>query len=89
VEVPPGSEAQVDFGYAGFFLDPASGVPRKAWLFVMVLSYSRHLYAEVVFDQRVETWLLCHAHAFAAFGGVPARIVLDCLTTIRFAGGDH
>jgi transposase len=89
VEVPPGSEAQVDFGYAGFFLDPASGVPRKAWIFVMVLSYSRHLYAEVVFDQRVETWLLCHAHAFAAFGGVPARIVLDCLTTIRFAGGDH
>jgi transposase len=79
VEVPPGSEAQVDFGYAGFFLDPASGVPRKAWLFVMVLSYSRHLYAEVVFDQRVETWLLCHAHAFAAFGGVPARIVLDNL----------
>jgi hypothetical protein len=44
-----------------------------------VLSYSRHLYAEVVFDQRVETWLLCHAHAFAAFGGVPARIVLDNL----------
>jgi hypothetical protein len=44
-----------------------------------VLSYSRHLYAELVFDQRVETWLLCHAHAFAAFGGVPARVVLDNL----------
>ena len=79
VEVSPGSEAQVDFGYAGVILDPASGAARKAWVFVMVLSYSRHLYAELVFDQRVETWLLCHAHAFAAFGGVPQRIVLDNL----------
>ncbi len=79
VEVAPGSEAQVDFGYAGLTLDPASGQPRKSWVFVLVLSWSRHLYAEVVFDQRVETWLLCHAHAFAAWGGVPARIVPDNL----------
>jgi len=79
VEVPPGSEAQVDFGDAGLFLDPATGTFRKAWVFVLVLSHSRHLYAELVWDQRVETWLLCHVHAFAAFGGVPARIVLDNL----------
>lgn len=79
VEVAPGSEAQVDFGYAGLTLDPATGLARNAWVFVMVLSHSRHLYAELVFDQRVETWLLCHVHAFAAFGGVPARIVLDNL----------
>lgn len=80
VEVAPGSEAQVDFGYAGQHLDPATGKLRKAWVFVLVLSWSRrHLYAEVVFDQRVETWLLCHAHAVAAFGGVPERIVPDNL----------
>ena len=79
VEVPPGSEAQVDFGYAGLLQDPTTGQLRRAWVFVLVLSYSRHLYAELVWDQRVETWLLCHAHAFAAFGGVPARIVLDNL----------
>jgi transposase len=79
VEVPPGSEAQVDFGYAGRQLDPASGALRKAWAFVMVLSFSRHQYAEVVFDQRVETWLLCHRHAFEWFGGVPERVVLDNL----------
>lgn len=79
VEVPPGSEAQVDFGYAGRALDPATGAMRRAWVFVLVLSHSRHLYAELVFDQRVETWLLCHVHAFAAFGGVPRRVVLDNL----------
>ncbi len=79
VEAKPGSEAQVDFGYAGLTLDPATGAARKTWVFVMVLSWSRHLYAELVFDQRVATWLLCHRHAFACFGGVPARIVPDNL----------
>ena len=79
VEVPPGQEAQVDFGYAGRHIDPATGHQRKTWVFVMVLAYSRHLYAELVFDQRVETWLLCHRHAFECFGGVPERVVLDNL----------
>lgn len=79
VEVAPGSEAQVDFGYAGRAIDPATGAPRKAWVFVLVLAWSRHLYAEVVFDQRVETWLLCHRHAFEILGGVPGRVVLDNL----------
>jgi transposase len=79
IEVPPGSEGQVDFGYAGRMIDPRTGAARKTWVFVLVLSWSRHLYAELVFDQRVETWLLCHVHAFASFGGVPARIVPDNL----------
>lgn len=91
IEVPAGSEGQVDFGYAGLMIDPKTGAERKSWVFVLVLSWSRHLYAEVVFDQRVETWLLCHAHAFAAFGGVPARIVPDNLkaAVVRASfGGD-
>lgn len=79
IEVRPGSEGQVDFGYAGMTIDPRTGAERRTWLFVLVLSWSRHLYAELVFDQRVETWLLCHAHAFAAFSGAPARLVPDNL----------
>jgi transposase len=79
VEVAPGSEAQVDFGYAGLCLDPQSGKARKAWVFSMVLSWSRHQYAEVVWDQGLPTWLLCHRHAFEFFGGVPARLVPDNL----------
>ena len=79
VEVKPGSEGQVDFGYAGLMLDPATGQPRKTWVFVLLLSFSRHLYAELVFDQRVETWLLCHRHAFDYLGGVPVRITPDNL----------
>jgi transposase len=79
IEVKPGDEAQVDFGYVGLLLDPVTGRRRKAWAFVMTLSWSRHMYVEFVFDQTVETWLRLHQHAFAFFGAVPRRIVLDNL----------
>lgn len=79
VETAPGEEAQVDFGYVGLMYDPARQKLRKGWSFVMTLSWSRHQYVEFVFDQRVETWLSCHAHAFGAFGGVPRRVKLDNL----------
>lgn len=79
VERPPGEEAQVDFGFAGLMLDPQTGQSRRSWAFVMLLSWSRHQYVEFVFDQKVETWLLCHGHAFEFFGGVPARVVIDNL----------
>lgn len=79
VEVRPGEEAQVDFGYAGLTIDPASGQLRKTWVFVIVLSWSRHMYAQLVYDQSVATWLECHRRAFEFFGGVPERIVLDNL----------
>jgi transposase len=77
VEVPPGREAHVDFGYAGLSVDPRSGAVRKTWVFVMGLAFSRHLDAELVFDQRVETWRLCHVPAFTCFGGGPQRVVPD------------
>lgn len=79
VERAPGAEAQVDFGAAGRMLDPQTGEFRKAWSFVMTLSWSRHQYVEFVFDQKVGTWLLLHAHAFAFFGGIPQRLVIDNL----------
>lgn len=79
VERKPGEEAQVDFGYAGYLLDPQTGQKRKAWAFVMLLAWSRHQYVEFVWDQSVATWLLCHVHAFEYFGGVPKRVVLDNL----------
>jgi transposase len=79
LEVDPGTEAQVDFGFAGPLLDPERGQVRRAWVFVMTLSYSRHQYAEMVFEQTIDTWLRLHRAAFDFFGGVPRRIVLDNL----------
>jgi transposase len=40
IEVEPGSQAQVDLGYAGMMLDPATGKFRRAWAFIMTLSFS-------------------------------------------------
>jgi hypothetical protein len=48
VETEPGIEAQVDFGYAGLLHDPSTATLRKAWAFVMTLSFSRHSYVELV-----------------------------------------
>jgi transposase len=79
IEVEPGEEAQVDFGYAGWMTDPKTRKLRKAWAFVMTLSHSRHQYATFVFDQSIATWLRCHREAFEFLGGVPRRIVLDNL----------
>lgn len=79
IEVAPGEEAQVDFGYAGRMVDPKTRQLRKTWAFVMTLSHSRHQYATFVFDQSVATWLRCHREAFEYLGGVPKRIVLDNL----------
>jgi hypothetical protein len=79
IEVDPGAEAQVDFGSAGEMVDPETGEVRRAWVFVMTLSHSRHQYATLVFDQKIATWLRCHRQAFEYFGGVPRKIVVDNL----------
>lgn len=89
VETPPGSQAQVDFGYAGLTVDPATGKARKTWALVLVLAWSRQMYAELVFDQRIATWLLCHRHAFEAWGGCPRTIVLDNLKAAILRASAH
>jgi transposase len=85
----PGEIAQVDFGYVGRLYDALAGVLRRAWVFVMVLAYSRHLFARVVFDQRTATWLRLHAEAFTAFGGAVETVVPDNLkaAVVRAAFG--
>jgi len=79
VHTRPGEEMQVDFGHVGKLFDPASGKMRTAYAFVATLCHSRHQYAELVFDQKVPTWIQLHRHAFAFFGGVPERVKPDNL----------
>ncbi|MFU8805315.1 MAG: IS21 family transposase [Bradymonadaceae bacterium] len=79
VETDPGKIAQVDFGYVGQLFDPDTGKVRKVYAFIMVLGYSRKMYADLVFDQSSETWLEQHIRAFEYFGGVPETVVPDNL----------
>ena len=68
-----GEQGQVDFGYAGLMKDPETGKRRKTWVFIMILSYSRHRFVRFVFRQDSLTWLDCHMRAFSFFQGCPAR----------------
>ncbi len=79
VETRPGQVAQVDFGAVGKLWDPRRKQLRKAYVFLMVLGHSRHVFARIVFDQKIETWLALHVAAFEWFGGVPETIVPDNL----------
>ena len=84
-------EAQVDWGAFGSIrigrgVRPLSG-------FVMVLSYSRAIFALFTVDQTLESFLRGHVEAFASWPGVPRTVVYDNLrsavleragTAIRF-----
>jgi hypothetical protein len=47
--------------------------------FVLVLSFSRHMFVAVVRHMDAATWLECHVRAFTFFGSTPRRIILDNL----------
>ena len=72
-----GECAQVDWGEFGSIAVGATR--RRLSFFLMVLCYSRRLYLEFTVSQTMEFFLACHEHAFAAFGGVPCRIMVDNL----------
>jgi transposase len=89
VETEPGEVAQVDFGYVGMLYDSERGMLRRAWAFVMVLGYSRHMAVRVVFDQSTTTWLRVHMECLTELGGCVRTIVPDNLkaAVIRAAFG--
>ena len=73
----PGEEAQVDYGYIGAI--PVGGKRKKAWAFVMTLSHSRYMYAEISFGQNVQSFIQSHVNAFKYFGGTPRMVKIDNL----------
>jgi transposase len=77
LEFAPGEAAQVDFGKGPTITDAFTGVVVASWIFVMTLCFSRHMYAELVADQKVGTWLACHRRAFEFFNGVPSKLIID------------
>jgi transposase len=79
VQSEPGEDMQVDFGTVGELYDPETKRLRTAYVFVATLGYSRHQYAELVFDQKTVTWIALHKRAMEYFGGVPRRVIPDNL----------
>ena len=77
LDFAPGEAAQVDFGSGPVVIDTRTGEELKTWFFLMTLCWSRHQYAEIVLNQKVDTWLECHRHAFEWFNGVVGKITID------------
>lgn len=80
VETEPGEQAQVDWGHFGKI--EIRGMPVNLYVFVMVLSYSRAIYAEFVTSQKQKILQHCHINAFRYLGGVPQKIRYDNMKTV-------
>lgn len=74
-----GEQGQVDWGSFGSIVIGRARRPLSC--FVMVLSWSRAIFARFVLDQTLESFLRCHVAAFTFFGGVPRAILYDNLKT--------
>ena len=70
--VPSGWQATGELG-----IHEVRGRSTRIYLFVMVLGFSRYMYTEATTDARSETFLACHARAFAYFGGMPREVLYD------------
>ena len=75
-----GEQAQVDWAHVGKVEVP--GGQRSLWLFVMVLAWSRALWAEFVFDLSVYSLLRSLVRAVTYFGGCTRQWLFDNPKTV-------
>ena len=79
VETAPGQQAQVDWGSFGKI--EVHEQSEQLYAFVLVLSYSRAMYAELVIKQNLQTFIQCHINAFNKLG-IPKEILYDNVKTV-------
>lgn len=88
LETMPGEQAQVDWGNFGKIL--VGSARRVLSCFVLVLAWSRAIYARFALDQTLESFLRGHVVAFTALGGAPREILYDNLKSVVLdRSGDH
>ncbi|MDP2866134.1 MAG: IS21 family transposase, partial [Elusimicrobiota bacterium] len=80
IETQPGEFAQVDWAHCGTV--QIGTAQRKLSCFVMVLSHSRMMYAELTVSQCIEDFIRCHINAFHYFGGTTRKLLYDNLKTV-------
>jgi transposase len=76
----PGEQGQVDWAHFGEV--SVGRAHRRLSCFVITLSYSRALYLEFFFDQRLESFLRGHVHAFEDWQGFPRILLYDNLRSV-------
>lgn len=85
-ETAPGRQMQMD--WIEFRRNP------KLAAFVATLGHSRRSYVEYVNNERIETLLSCHEHAFTYFDGVVEEVLYDNMKTVvltrdQYGPGQH
>lgn len=75
-EWPPGEVGEMDFGRLGVLVD-GNGKKQAVWALVVVLPYSRHEFVWPLTRQTLEETIAGLEAAWAFFGGVPRRLIID------------
>lgn len=85
----PAEQIEVDWaGDTASFINPETGKPIKAYIFVGVLSYSQYAYVEAFLDMKQNSWITAHIHMYEYFGGVAKILIPDnCKTAVVHTGG--
>jgi transposase len=76
----PGEQSQVDWGHVGKIRVP--GGERALWVFVLVLAFSRAIFAELVFELSVHSLRRSLLNAALFFGGVTRQWLFDNPKTV-------
>jgi len=80
VESLIGEQAQVDWAHVGRV--KVEGGERALWVFVLVLSWSRAMFAELVFDLTAASLCRSLVRAATTFGGCPRQWLFDNPKTV-------
>jgi transposase len=76
----PGEQGQVDWGHFGHII---IGKAKRALIaFVLVLSFSRHVFLRFFVNQKLASFLQGHVMAFETLGGIPRVILYDNPKTV-------
>jgi transposase len=76
-ETAPGEVAEMDFGKLGRLVDPTTGKGKTVWALVIVLASSRYSFVWPLVQQTLAEVIAGLEAAWAFFGGVTQRLVLD------------
>lgn len=79
-ETMPGEQAQVDFGE--FQVAHPDGSVKKYYMFVMILGFSRKIFACILERCDMVSFLEAHIAAFEFFGGVPKEVLYDRMRNV-------
>ncbi len=78
-DTEPGEVVEVDFGRLGLLYDPQTERKRFVYGLIVTLALSRHQYVHVTFTQDLPSLIAGIEDAWAFFGGVAKKVVIDNL----------